>query len=105
MGVLFVVTLPPAFLYWFLVHPWPGFWRRLGKWPSLIILFGVLFATIFALVPFRVTLVGRDLGFSGWLTALAIALYVPTALVARSPGTLPDFRRPRRTTGDRAGAA
>ena len=27
-----VVSFPPAVLYWFVIHPWAGFWRRLGPW-------------------------------------------------------------------------
>ena len=86
MGVLFVITLPPAFLYWFAVHPWPGVWRRIGKWPSLVVLFTMFFAVVFALVPFRELLVGQDLGFRVPLTVLAVLLYVPAAWIARTRG-------------------
>src|SRR3990172_2057026 len=30
LGVLLIVGLPPAVLYWLMVHPFVGFWRRVG---------------------------------------------------------------------------
>ena len=30
MSLLLWLTLPPAILYWFLIHPFAAFWRRLG---------------------------------------------------------------------------
>lgn len=33
IGVLLVVSMPPAILWWFVVHPFIGFWRRVGRAP------------------------------------------------------------------------
>ncbi len=82
LGVLLVSTLPAVLPYWFLIHGWPDFWRRLGKWPTLILQFGLIFALIGVLFANRSALLGRDLGFSYWSTALAVAIYLPTVALA-----------------------
>jgi len=84
LGVLMVVTLPPALPYWYMIHGWPAFWRKLGKWPTLIFQFGLIFVLIWGLVQVRGTLMGRSLGFNPWTTALAAALYIPTVLINRA---------------------
>ena len=84
LGILLVVSLPPALPYWYLIHGWPAFWRRLGKWPTLILHFSLIFVLIWALVQVRGTLMGRDLGFTIWTTVAAIALYIPTVLINRA---------------------
>ncbi len=79
VGVLLVVSLPPAILWWFVVHPFIGFWRRLGARPAMwtvSLLMGVL---ILALVPLRDTLLGRDLGTSPPLVGLAAVAMVAGA--------------------------
>ena len=30
LGALLAITLPPAIAYWLIVHPFIGFWRRVG---------------------------------------------------------------------------
>ena len=30
IALLIVITLPFSFLFWLLIHPFAGFWRRLG---------------------------------------------------------------------------
>lgn len=64
MGVLLVTSLPPAILYWFIVHPFVGFWRRLGARMTFVILGVFLVGSMTALYPFRDLLLGRDFGSS-----------------------------------------
>ncbi len=77
LGVLVVSTLPAVLPYWFMIHGWPGFWRRLGKWPTLAFQFGLIFALIALLAVNRSRLMGSDLGFEPWLTTIGAVLYVP----------------------------
>jgi hypothetical protein len=64
MGVLLVISLPPALLYWFIIHPFVGFWRRLGARWTFVILGVFLAGSMIALFPFRNFLLGRDFGTS-----------------------------------------
>lgn len=80
MGVLLVVGIPPAVVWWFIVHPFVGFWRGLGPRVSMTILVVALAAGFAAMVPIRDVLLGADLGTS-WLTLAAGVLLM--AVVAR----------------------
>ena len=31
IGVLLIVGVPPAVIFWLLIHPFVGFWRRVGR--------------------------------------------------------------------------
>ncbi|HVT15215.1 MAG TPA: isoprenylcysteine carboxylmethyltransferase family protein [Thermoanaerobaculia bacterium] len=83
MGVLLAVAVPPALLYWFIVHPFIGFWRRVGARRTFWFL-GVFYAvTIAALFPVRDRLLGRDLGTNPLAISLAVPLVVASAWVSR----------------------
>ena len=74
IGVLLVVSLPPAIVWWFVVHPFIGFWRRLGARAAMWTVGLLMGGLILALVPLRNVLLGRDLGTRGPLVALAALL-------------------------------
>ena len=42
VAVLVWIGLPPAIVYWFILHPFVGFWRKRGKAVTFLVL-GVLF--------------------------------------------------------------
>jgi len=74
VGVLLVVSMPPAILWWFVVHPFIGFWRRLDARAAMWTVGLLMGGLILALVPLRRVLLGRDLGTSLPLVALAALL-------------------------------
>ncbi len=82
VGVLFVISLPPALVYWFLVHPWVAFWRRLGAARSFIVLAVVYLGLVAGLYPVRGLLLGRDFGVSLPLTLLGAPLVVLAFAIA-----------------------
>jgi len=71
-----MVGLPPGLLMWFIVHPFVGFWRRLGVKTSLAINIVVMFAAVAGLWFLREPLLGRDLGTSWPLVVLGVALAI-----------------------------
>lgn len=74
LGVLLVVTVPPAVVWWFVVHPFVNFWRRMGaKW-ALIVVSTLMVASMVGLWFLRRPLVGRDLGAHWFLVAPGVAL-------------------------------
>jgi protein-S-isoprenylcysteine O-methyltransferase Ste14 len=84
MGVLVVTWLPPALLWWFLIHPFVGFWRRLGTKTTLVAM-GVLYvAGVAVLIPLRDVLLVRDLGTNaGVLSASALLVALSFWIAAR----------------------
>jgi protein-S-isoprenylcysteine O-methyltransferase Ste14 len=75
LGVVLVLTLPPGVLFWIVVHPFVGVWRRLGTAVTYVATFAFMFAVMALLWPLRSWLVGRDLGTSPWLIGAGAALY------------------------------
>ena len=73
LAVVVVVGVPPAVAYWYLIHGFVGFWRRIGTPWSVTVLASSLGAALGILAIERRTLVGSDLGAS-WALALAGAL-------------------------------
>lgn len=83
MGVLLVISLPPAILYWFIVHPFVGFWRRVGARWTFILLAVFLVGSMGALYPLRDSLLGRDFGTSLPLILAALPLLVVSTAISR----------------------
>ena len=79
IALLCVLTLPFAFGYWFLVHPFVGFWRALGTRISYIILIGMFWVVGATTWPFRGRLLAVEFGTGPTLWPLA-ALANGTAL-------------------------
>ena len=82
LGVLLIVGVPPAILYWLLIHPMVGFWRKMGPRTTFIIvgavccLFGVL------LYRFRAEILGPDLGTNWILFSFGFLLYAASAWIS-----------------------
>ena len=96
VGVLLVVVLPPAVIWWFLVHPFVDFWRRLGHRFTLAMMIAVAVAGAAALWPLRHALLGRDLGTSPVTVSVAVVLLAVSIRIAL-------LRRPHLTTRILAG--
>lgn len=92
MGVLLVISLPPAMAYWFIVHPFVGFWRRLGaKW-TFVLLGVFLVGAMSALFPFRDRLLARDLGTSLPAILAGLPLLVVSGMISRQRKRYLSFR-------------
>ena len=75
LGVLGVITLLPGLLFWFIIHPWARWWRRLGPMRTYLIVVPVLVAFGALLFRFRGPLLGADLGTNRGLIAIALVCY------------------------------
>jgi len=91
-AVALVIGLPPGVLMWFIVHPFVGFWRRLGVKTSLAINIAVMVAGMVGLWFLRESLLGPDLGTSWPLVALGVALGVVGIRIARARKKYLTFR-------------
>lgn len=83
MGALLVITLPPAIAYWLIVHPFIGFWRRVGTRGTFWFLAVFYAVTMAGLYPLRHVLLGRDLGTSLPAIAAAVPLIVVAGVISR----------------------
>ncbi|MCI0435970.1 MAG: isoprenylcysteine carboxylmethyltransferase family protein [Gemmatimonadetes bacterium] len=81
IAVLFAITIPPALAYWFLLHPFVGFWRRLGPGRSWTLLGLFFVVTIGGCWLLRGAIVGRDLGTSIPLAIAGGFLYAVSAVI------------------------
>ncbi len=75
IAVFLVATFPPAILWWYVVHPFAGFWRRLGARTTIWIMGVGSVVMIAILVYHRRRLVFGDLGFSVPLLVGGLALW------------------------------
>jgi len=82
VGVFLVVWLPPAVVWWIIVHPFVAFWRRLGAKLALSVVAVMMVALALALSPLRDALLGRDLGTSWPLVGLAAGLLAVALIMA-----------------------
>lgn len=90
VGVVLVVWMPPAIVWWIIVHPFVALWRRLGAKRSLRVVALLMIALGLALLPLRDALLGRNLGTSWPLVCLAAVLMTVAVLMT--------FRRRRYLT-------
>lgn len=75
LTVLMVITAPPAFAWWLIIHPLAPRLRRLGARPTLLAMAVLYFLMAVGLFSVRNVLVGRDLGWDPGLFAVGVVLY------------------------------
>ena len=61
LAIIVVVVLPPALIYWFIVHPLARYWRRLGPAWTISIVSAALSVLMAVLWIYRAGLLGQDL--------------------------------------------
>jgi protein-S-isoprenylcysteine O-methyltransferase Ste14 len=82
LAVVSVITLPPGLLFWFVIHPWAGWWRRLGPVRTYLIVLPLVVAFGVLLFHLRARLLGADLGVNWGLIAIGAVLYGVSTLIA-----------------------
>jgi len=82
LGVLLIVGVPPAVLFWLIIHPFVGFWRRRGPRTTFIIVGAVCSLLGFILYRLRAVLLGADLGTSWILALFGVLLYAASAWIS-----------------------
>jgi protein-S-isoprenylcysteine O-methyltransferase Ste14 len=82
LAVLCIITLPPGVLFWFVIHPWARWWRRLGPARTYLIVVPVVVAFGAFLFLVRGRLLGADLGMRWSLIAIGAILYGVSTWIA-----------------------
>ena len=76
LGVSHVIVLPLGLLYWFVIHPWARWWRKLGPARTYRIVLPILAALGVLLFRARRLLLGTDLGAHWSLIGIFLVLVV-----------------------------
>jgi hypothetical protein len=92
LATLVAISLPPALIYWFIVHPFIGFWRRIGVNGTFWFLTVFMLGSMAALYPLRGALLGRDLGLRLPLVLAAVPLMAASGIIARKRRRFLDMR-------------
>jgi protein-S-isoprenylcysteine O-methyltransferase Ste14 len=74
LAMLMLMFMPGAVLFWFLVHPFVRFWRRIGLRRTLAIHYTVLAAYAASVFLLRKTLLAVDFGTNAILIAWAVPI-------------------------------
>ena len=84
MAVLVLIFLVPACIFWFTIHPFIGFWRRVGRFAATLAAAGAMIVSIAFLYFLRDTLLGQDFGTQVWLWLPAAILLVAAAAIEQA---------------------
>ncbi len=80
-ALLVVATFPSGLLFWFVVHPFIGFWRRQGPKITYTVVIAILLAVATVLVLARGVLLETEYGTNYVLVALAGVFYLIAAAI------------------------
>ena len=80
--VLLVISLPPAVAWWFVIHPFVGFWRRVGKPITYTVMTVLFLGGVAGLFAMRDALVLADLGTNWLMVGVAAVLIIPAIWLA-----------------------
>ena len=78
IAVLLMISLPPAIAWWYVIHPFVGFWRRVGKPITYMVLTVFFLGSMVGLFTIRDALVLTDFGTNWILIGVATVLVIPT---------------------------
>ncbi len=76
LALFLVITLPPLFLYWLLIHPFVSFWRGKGIGPTYTMVLSMIIAGMIGLFSLRHFLLETDYGTNYLLVALGLLLLI-----------------------------
>ena len=76
LALILVVSIPPAFLYWFVIHPFTGFWRRLGPLKTHLIVAPAMILVGVGIYSLEGSLMRVDFGFVPAFAVLAVSSYL-----------------------------
>ena len=78
IAVLLMNSHPPAIAWWYVIHPFVGFWRRVGKPITYMVLTVFFLGSMVGLFAIRDALVLTDFGTNWILIGVATVLVIPT---------------------------
>ena len=76
LALFLVITLPPLFLYWLLIHPFVSFWRGKGIALTYTVVLTIIGAAMIGLFSIRHDLLTTDFGMNYPLLTLGVLLLI-----------------------------
>lgn len=83
LALILVMSYPPGFGLWFMVHPFIGFWRRMGVGATFTVSTLVFAAVCYAGFRGRDTLLAVQYGTNWFLVGFGVLLYGLGAIVEK----------------------
>jgi protein-S-isoprenylcysteine O-methyltransferase Ste14 len=83
LTLLMLMFMPGAVLFWFLVHPFIRFWRRLGLRRAVAIYYPLMAAFVAGVFLLRKTLLAVDFGTNPVLIAVAVPMLAASIVLRR----------------------
>jgi protein-S-isoprenylcysteine O-methyltransferase Ste14 len=83
LTLLMLMFMPGAVLFWFLVHPFIRFWRRLGLRRALAIYYTLMAAFVAGVFLLRKTLLAVDFGTNPVLIGVAVPMLAASIVLRR----------------------
>ena len=81
LAVVMIMTFPPAILYWFIIHPFVHFWRRVGPAKTYVCMAAMYLGVMWVVYLLRGQLVGIDFGTNVYLWPLALVMYASSVAI------------------------
>ena len=81
VAVFVVVTIPLIYFFWFFIHPFAKFWRKIESWWTYGVLFSLFVPVIFVLYYYREFLIGTNYGFHPILSITGLVFYFVAVVI------------------------
>lgn len=78
-AVLVYSSVPAAVLYWYLIHPFASFWKRLGAKRTFTLVGAICLVVVAVLAAFHEQVLAASYPFRGWLAVIGLGLYAVAA--------------------------
>jgi protein-S-isoprenylcysteine O-methyltransferase Ste14 len=82
LGVMLAVGVPPAVVFWMIIHPLAAYWQRMGTRGTYLVVTPVCVALGVAVYLFRDPILGPDLGTNRALIIPGVILYLVSAWIS-----------------------
>lgn len=83
LALLMLAAVPPSVIFWFSIHPFIRFWRRVGARLTLVIHYGAMIAATLLVLRFGRPLLSVEFGTGPITIGLAIPLLVASAVMRK----------------------
>lgn len=92
LAVVLWATIPPAFLYWYLIHPFAGYWRTVGPARTYLVVGAICLVAMGMLLRWNGPVAPTDLGQSFPLFYAGLIVWIASILLERRVRKQLDFR-------------
>ena len=92
LALMEVTLMPGAMIYWFSIHPFVRFWRRVGARATVTLHVLMIFVVGYGMYLLRGRLLAVEYGTSPLLIAISVAVLIASFVLKRALGRHLKFR-------------